>query len=274
MISKIKPLSKHLQKALQDVINFKTKPLGSLGLLETIAFQIGTIQNTVTPKIIKPSIVVFAGDHGIVNSKPVSPYPQEVTQQMVLNFLNGGAAINVFCKQNSIHLQIVDAGVNADFSKNNLLIDAKIAKGTQDFSVEKAMATEQSNVAFQKGKEIVKTLFNNGCNTIGFGEMGIGNTSSAALLMHYFTKVAMEDCVGKGTGLNMEGVQQKTTILKNVFEKHAKNISSPMEALATFGGFEIVMIAAAIIAAAELQMTILIDGFIVTSALLAAYKID
>jgi nicotinate-nucleotide--dimethylbenzimidazole phosphoribosyltransferase len=274
MTSAIKPICKEIQIALQKKIDFKTKPLGSLGLLETIAVKIGSIQNTLTPRITEPTIVVFAGDHGVTKNKGVSPYPQEVTQQMVFNFLNGGAAINVFCKQNSINLKIVDAGVNADFNQNDNLISVKIAKGTKDFSSEKAMTTKQCNLALEKGKEIVNTLFHKHCNTIGFGEMGIGNTSSAALLMSYFTAINIENCVGKGTGLDDEGLQQKKTILKEVYEKHIKNIHSSTEALATFGGFEIVMIAGAILEAATLKMTILIDGFIVTAALLAANAVD
>ena len=209
MISKITILSKELKEKLQKKIDFKTKPLGSLGMLETIAIQIGRIQNTLSPEITKPTIVVFAGDHGIVNYKDVSPYPQEVTQQMVFNFLNGGAAINVFCKQNNINLKIVDAGVNGDFKNYNQLISAKIAKGTRDFSQEKAMTDLECNSALSEGKEIVTNLFDAKCNTIGFGEMGIGNTSSAALLMSYFTNINIEECVGKGTGLNNEGLQQK-----------------------------------------------------------------
>lgn len=274
MTSKITALSKEMQTALQKKIDFKTKPIGSLGLLETIAIKIGSIQNTLTPKITEPTIIVFAGDHGISKSKGVSPYPQEVTQQMVFNFLNGGAAINVFCKQNKINLKIIDAGVNADFDKSDALISAKTAKGTKDFSIEKAMTMAQCNLALEKGKEIVNTSFQKNCNTIGFGEMGIGNTSSAALLMSYFTAIGIEDCVGKGTGLNDEGLQQKKTILKKVYQKHIINIDAPTDALATFGGFEIVMIAGAILEAAALKMTILIDGFIVTSALLAAHAID
>ncbi|TXD52489.1 MULTISPECIES: nicotinate-nucleotide--dimethylbenzimidazole phosphoribosyltransferase [unclassified Polaribacter] len=274
MISKITPLNKKLEAALQKKIDFKTKPLGSLGMLETIAIQIGRIQNTLSPKIIAPTIVVFAGDHGIVNSKAVSPYPQKVTQQMVFNFLNGGAAINVFCKQNNINLKIVDAGVNGDFEKKEKLIQAKIAKGTKDFYVKKAMTLLECTSALEKGKEIVKTLFDKKCNTIGFGEMGIGNTSSAALLMSYFTNITIEDCVGKGTGLDNKGLEQKKLILKEVYEKHIISINSPKDALTAFGGFEIVMITGAILEAAALKMTILIDGFIVTAALLAANAMD
>ena len=274
MISKITALSKEIENALQKKIDFKTKPIGSLGMLEDIALKIGSIQNTLTPKITAPAIVVFAGDHGITTSKKVSPYPQEVTQQMVLNFLNGGAAINVFCKQNKINLKIVDAGVNADFDQNDHLIAAKIAKGTKDFSIEKAMTITEYNAALQKGKEIVNTLFQEKCNTIGFGEMGIGNTSSAALLMSYFTAITIENCVGKGTGLDDDGLQQKKTVLREVYDTHASTIHSPTDALTAFGGFEIVMITGAILEAAALKMTILIDGFIVTAALLAANAID
>ncbi|WP_422091146.1 nicotinate-nucleotide--dimethylbenzimidazole phosphoribosyltransferase [Tenacibaculum ovolyticum] len=270
----ITPISTTLKEALKNKIDFKTKPLGALGVLETIALQIGQIQNTLSPTLSKPSIVVFAGDHGIVKSKPVSPYPQEVTQQMVLNFLNNGAAINVFCNQNNIDLTIVDAGVNANFEENENLIHAKIAKGTKDYSITQAMTTNDCLLALNKGKQIVTKLFKEGTNTIGFGEMGIGNTSSAALLMSYFTNTPIEDCVGKGTGLNDDGVIKKGQILRNVLDLHEKNIQNPIDALAAFGGFEIVMMCGAMLEAASLKMTILIDGFIVTAALLAAQAIN
>lgn len=270
----ITPLSTVIKEALQDKIDFKTKPIGSLGVLETIALQIGQIQNSLSPILSKPRIVVFAGDHGIVKSNPVSPYPQEVTQQMVLNFLNNGAAINVFCNQNNIALTIVDAGVNGDFDENSKLINAKIAKGTKDYSIEKAMTKDDCLLALDKGKQIVTKLFKEGTNIVGFGEMGIGNTSSAALLMSYFTNTHIENCVGKGTGLNDEGVSEKSQILRNVVNLHKKNVQNPIDALATFGGFEIVMMCGAMLEAASLKMTILVDGFIVTAALLAAQAIN
>lgn len=271
----IKPISNpSLEKELQQKIDSKTKPIGALGMLEKIALQIGLIQQTATPKIAKPTIIVFAGDHGIVTSKKVSPYPQEVTQQMVLNFLQGGAAINVFCKQHAIDLQIVDAGVNASFSTSSMLINQKVANGTKDYSKEKAMSIEQCELAIQRGREIVNTTHKNGTNCIGFGEMGIGNTSSASLLMSYFTKTTIEDCVGKGTGLDTNGVQEKTSILKDVYHFHRNTIQNSIDALATFGGFEIAMMVGAFLQAAALQMTILVDGFIVTAALLVAYEMD
>lgn len=270
----IQPVSTELNKELQEKIDFKTKPIGSLGTLETIAKQIGSIQNTLSPTLSKPTIIVFAGDHGIVKSQPVSPYPQEVTQQMVFNFLQGGAAINIFCNQNNIDLQIVDAGVNADFDESTSLLNYKVAKGTSDYSKEPAMTKSQFEEAINRGKTIVTNLHENGSNIVGFGEMGIGNTSSASLLMSYFTNTPIENCVGKGTGLDDNGVNKKGEILRNVFNLHAPNIQCSEDALQHFGGFEIVMMCGSMLQAASLKMTILVDGFIVTSALLAAYHID
>ncbi|TCI90571.1 nicotinate-nucleotide--dimethylbenzimidazole phosphoribosyltransferase [Tenacibaculum sp. M341] len=268
----IPAISKELIADLQEKIDFKTKPIGALGTLETIAKQIGEIQNTLNPVISKPTILVFAGDHGVVKNNAVSPYPQEVTQQMVFNFLNGGAAINVFCKQNDINLHIIDAGVNADFENTPGLLHHKIDFGTKDYAAEKAMTSAQFELALETGKKIIRKIYSEGTNIVGFGEMGIGNTSSASLLMSYFTNTPIEKCVGKGTGLNDEGVVKKAEILRKVYNLHT--VSSAEEALTAFGGFEIVMMCGAMLEAATLQMTLLIDGFIVTSALLAAYAID
>lgn len=263
----------NFQETLQHKIDTKTKPLGSLGILEKIAFKVGEIQQTTSPILSKPAILIFAGDHGIVNSEPVSPFPQEVTTQMVFNFLNGGAAINVFCKQHNISLKIIDAGVNYDFGKTPNLIDAKINKGTADFSVSPAMSLEDCKKAINKGKEIVTKQFTEGTNIIGFGEMGIGNTSAASLLMSAYTKTDINNCVGKGTGLNNDAIRVKAAVLRKSQETHP-NITDSFEILATFGGYEIAMITGAILQAKALNMTILVDGFIVTSALLAAHAIE
>ncbi|WP_299681583.1 nicotinate-nucleotide--dimethylbenzimidazole phosphoribosyltransferase [uncultured Tenacibaculum sp.] len=270
----ISPISTTLINDIQKKIDFKTKPIGSLGVLEKIALQISQIQNTLTPELNNPAVVVFAGDHGIVKNKPVSPYPQEVTQQMVLNFTQGGAAINVFCKQNSIDLYIVDAGVNGTFKYNEKLLNHKIADGTSDYSEGKAMSENQCKAALEAGKKVIQKLHNQGTNIVGFGEMGIGNTSAASLLMSYFTNTPIEKCVGKGTGLDDNGVNTKGEILRTVFDLHKNDIQNPIDILTCFGGFEIVMLCGAMLEAARLQMTILIDGFIVTSALLAAHAID
>lgn len=268
----ITSLHTSLEKELQFKINMKTKPLGSLGKLETIALQIGLIQNTKNPSLNKPTIAIFAGDHGISKKGEVNPYPQVVTQQMVSNFLKGGAAINTFCKQNNIDLKIVDAGVNHDFQHIEGLIDAKIDFGTKNYQEESAMSMDQCHSAMNKGTEIVDQIHNTGCNILGFGEMGIGNSSSAALLMAYCTDIPIEECVGAGAGVQMQAMIIKKRVLKAVFEKHQP--SSSIEALAAFGGFEIAMITGAILRAAELHTIIIIDGFIVTAALLIAREIN
>jgi nicotinate-nucleotide--dimethylbenzimidazole phosphoribosyltransferase len=256
---------------LQHKIDSKTKPIGSLGMLEMLALQIGTIQNTLTPSLKKPTIIVFAGDHGIAN-EGVSAYPQEVTYQMVMNFLQGGAAINVFSTQHGINLKIVDAGVNFDFDKYEILINAKIGKGTKSFLHQKAMTETQLLQCFAKAKEIVTQLANEGCNIVGFGEMGIGNTSSATMLMSYLCNLPIEKCVGRGTGLNDLQLENKITILNNVKSFHG-NIENPKGVLQTFGGFEMAQMCAAMLTAYENNMIILVDGFIASSAFLVAQKI-
>lgn len=263
--------SEALATTLQAKINQKTKPLGALGQLESLALQIGMCQNTLTPGLNKPCIIIFAGDHGIVEYG-VSAYPQAVTAQMVANFLAGGAAISVFARQHQLELLIVDAGVNADLASHPRLIDAKIGKGTLNFLTHPAMTTEECTQALQAGAELVSEQHRNGCNCIGFGEMGIGNTSSAALLMHSLTDIPLNQCVGRGAGLNDEQLQNKITILQQALIRH-KNITKPLDILATFGGFEIAMMVGAYLKAAESGMLIMVDGFIAGTALLAACKL-
>lgn len=264
-----------LQEQLQHKINNKTKPIGALGMLEELALKIGTIQNSLSPQINKPHIVVFAGDHGIAATGKVNPYPQAVTAQMVLNFVQGGAAINVFTKQNNIGLTVVDAGVNVDFDVSLPIVHAKINHGTADYSVTHAMTMDEVHAAIEKGSAIVLELFDDGCNSIGFGEMGIGNTSSASLIMHHLLSLPLSECVGRGTGANDEQLQKKLSVLEEVRRLHQLNNAdlSPHELLSRIGGFEIAMMAGAYLKAAELNMVIVVDGFISTAALLVAEKI-
>lgn len=245
-------------------------------MLETIALQAGLIQNTLSPKIINPHIVVFAADHGVAATGLVNPYPQAVTAQMVLNFLNGGAAINVFCKQNHIALAVADAGVNVVFDKTLPIINAKIKMGTGNYVYENAMSLEEVNRAIEKGKNIVTAIAETGCNTIGFGEMGIGNTSSAALIMHHLMQLPLADCVGRGTGANDKQLQQKKETLEAVSNFHhlQKEAISVYELLSRIGGFEIAMMAGAYLQAAQQKMLIVVDGFIATAALLIAKAIS
>jgi nicotinate-nucleotide--dimethylbenzimidazole phosphoribosyltransferase len=267
----IPSFSTTLDTELQQKIDTKTKPPGSLGKLEALSLQLGRIQNTLSPELRNPSILVFAGDHGITE-EGVSPYPQEVTEQMVLNFLHGGAAINVFCRQNSINLHVVDAGVKGDFPEHPDLISAKIGRGTKNFAQIPAMTKTECEKALKKGAELSRMLPETECNVIGFGEMGIGNTSSAAVLMQRYTGLPLEICVGKGTGLDDSGLAHKREILQKALDLHAE-IQEPKEVLATFGGFEITMMTGAMLESAVLGRTLLIDGFIAGSAFLAASRI-
>lgn len=261
-----------IQEQLQQKINNKTKPIGALGMLEELALKIGTVQNSLSPVINKPHIVVFAGDHGIAATGKVNPYPQAVTAQMVLNFANGGAAINVFTKQHNIGLTVVDAGVNIDFDPSLPIIHAKINYGTADYSMHNAMSIDEVNAAIKKGRTIVQALYDADCNTIGFGEMGIGNTSSAALIMHHLLHLPLKECVGRGTGANDEQLQRKLETLEEVSRLHELNRYdiTPHQLLCRIGGFEIAMMAGAYHKAAELNMLIVADGFIATAALLVA----
>lgn len=266
----IPPLAADLQATLQHQIDTKTKPLGSLGKIETLALQIGSIQNTTQPVLKKPAIVVFAADHGVA-TEGVSAYPQEVTYQMVMNFLYGGAAINVFGRQHGIEIHIVDAGVNFDFSEEPCPIPAKIGKGTRNYLHTPAMTAEQCEQALKQGAKIVTELHESGCNVIGFGEMGIGNTSSAALLMSLFCPLPLEECVGRGTGMDDPALAKKQALLAQALANNPVD-GTPLSILATFGGFEIAMMCGAFLQAAAHQMVILVDGFIATAALLAAFQ--
>ncbi len=272
-IFNILPIHNSLKADLTHKINQKTKPLGALGKLEALALQIGQIQQTLTPQLKRPTLLVFAGDHGITQSN-VSPYPQSVTAQMVLNFFQGGAAINVFARQMQMDLRIIDAGVNHIFALHPDLIDAKIAMGTANFLHQSAMTLTQCEQALNLGATLAKKEIDTGCNIVGFGEMGIGNTSSASCLMSVLCGIPIEQCVGRGTGLDDEGLAHKTSILKQAIAHHALNGADAIEALATFGGFEIAMMAGAMLGAAEQKAILLIDGFIASAALLVAYKIQ
>jgi nicotinate-nucleotide--dimethylbenzimidazole phosphoribosyltransferase len=266
----IQQVSTEFEKRLQHKIDHKTKPLGALGQLEKIALQIGLIQNTLSPELKSPHIVIFAGDHGITN-EGVSAYPQEVTFQMVLNFLNGGAAINVFCKQNGIAITVVDAGVNYEFPKDHPgIIDSKIGMGTRSFLDSTAMSLEEAKECINRGAAIVNEITEQGCNVIGFGEMGIGNTTSASALMHLICKIPVKECVGKGTGLDDKGLQKKINTLRIAIANN-EGADSPLKILATFGGFEIAQICGAMLQAAENKMLILVDGFISSAAFLVAH---
>ena len=257
---------------LQQCIDTKTKPLGALGRLEALALQIGLVQQTETPVLNQPHIMVFAGDHGAARAG-VSAYPQDVTWQMVENFLAGGAAINVFSRQMGLGLTVIDAGVNHDFGKRPGLIDAKIAPGTDNFIERPAMSAAQCEAALVKGRELAHALAANGSNCVGFGEMGIGNTAAASLLTHCLVAGGeLATVTGRGTGLDDAGLARKQALLKQALTRGGRQ-RDPLVALVQYGGFEIAMMVGAMLGAAEKRMVLLIDGFIVTSALLVAHAL-
>ena len=259
--------------ALQRKIDHKTKPLGALGQLEQVALRLGRMQQTLTPTLTQPHILVFAGDHGAAKVG-VSAFPQDVTWQMVENFLAGGAAINVFARHNGLSIQVIDCGVAHDFGVRDGLVDAKQGPGTANYVVEPAMSAEACAAALARGQALAHERADAGCNVVGFGEMGIGNTASASLITHALTGTPLVDCIGRGTGLDDAGLTRKRELLTQAVARAALPANAPAErVLAEFGGFEIVTMAGAMLGAAERGMTLLVDGFIVTSALLAASRL-
>jgi len=263
----IKPVSQSLAETLRHKIDGKTKPIGSLGRLEDIALRIGLIQQTTSPSLNRPHLLVYAGDHGIV-AEGVSAYPQDVTWQMVKNFLQGGAAASVLCKQHGIKLLTIDAGVNYDFDRAPGLIINKTGRSTSNFLYGPAITPDQVDHAFSSSAAIVKDVFSSGCNVIGFGEMGIGNTSSAAAMMSIVCGLSVDLCVGRGTGLSDDGLNRKTAVLRQSLMRNTSR--DVRDVLSEYGGFEIAQMTGGILQAAELGMVILIDGFISSVSCLLA----
>ncbi|MBN9694714.1 MAG: nicotinate-nucleotide--dimethylbenzimidazole phosphoribosyltransferase [Zoogloea sp.] len=262
----------NLAAALQRRIDTKTKPLGALGRLEALALQIGLVQQTLSPSLQQPHMLVFAGDHGAAKAG-VSAYPQDVTWQMVENFLAGGAAINVFARQMGMALSVVDAGVAHDFGERTGLVAAKIAAGTANYLEAPAMDAAQRDLAMARGQALASGLARQGCTVMGFGEMGIGNTAAASLLTHCLSSADLDSVIGRGTGLDDAGLARKRELLARAVARGGRP-TDPLEALAQYGGFEIAMMAGAMIGAAQAGCLLLIDGFIVTSALLVAHALS
>jgi nicotinate-nucleotide--dimethylbenzimidazole phosphoribosyltransferase len=264
-------LDRALEAELRRIIDMKTKPPGSLGRLESLALQMGLIQRTTKPRIERPAMIVFAGDHGIAK-EGVSSFPQEVTAQMVANFLTGGAAINALSRSVGMSLEVVDAGVATPIPIDHGYERLSLGLGTRNFAQEPAMSRETALEGIARGAARVRHHASLGTNVIGFGEMGIANTSAASCLMSRLCELPIDECVGRGTGLDDHGLAHKRDVLGRALALH-RDEGDAIDTLATFGGFEIAMIAGAYLAAACEGMTILVDGFIATSALLVAAKI-
>ena len=258
-----------LTQRLQHRLDHLTKPLGALGRLEALALQIGLIQQTEHPQLREPQLVVFAADHGLA-AQGVSAYPSDVTAQMVENFLAGGAAVSVLARQHGLALTVVDAGVRSVIAPRAGLLDRKVAPGTADASLGPAMSTAQCAQAIEQGGAVVRGLPG---NALLLGEMGIGNTSSAALLLARLGGHDIAACVGRGTGLDDAGLARKLAVLRRVLERHT-GCDAPLAALAALGGFEIAMLVGAALQAAAERRVIVVDGFIVGAAILVAARLD
>lgn len=276
-----------LREALQNKIDNLNKPKGSLGRLESLALQIGLIQQTLSPALNHPCHILFGSDHGI-EREGVSFSPREVTWQQMINYGRGGGGVNMFCRQHGFELLVVDAGVDYDFDKEQHahIIDRKIAYGTRNFLHEAAMTAEEWKRALAIGAEMVDRCYAEGCNIISFGEMGIANTSPSSVLMHLLLNIPLERCVGAGSGLPSDGVRHKYEVLKaavdnfkknrNIDSSNNRNIEDSNnsdfveETARYFMGYEMAAATGAMLRAAEKRMIILVDGFIMTACMLVA----
>ena len=268
----IRPVGHELDAALQHTIDNKTKPLGSLGQLERIALKVGRIQNTLSPRFTPPHMLIFAGDHGAATAG-ISAYPQDVSWQMVANYLQGGAGANVFSSQNGMTMVVIDAGIAHHFGERDGLINAQISPtGPRNYLVEPAMTRAQCETALARGAGFVRDAVARGCNVIGLGEKGIGNTGSASLMTRLLTGAPLVDCVGRGTGLDDAGLAHKRALMQQALDRaQLPVVVDVMDVLTEFGGFEIVMMVGAYLAAAAAGITILAYCEINTSALITTY---
>ncbi len=265
-----------LRAALQHALDHKTKPLGALGALELLARRLGEIQGTERPRLQQPQLVVFAADHGLA-ARGVSAYPSDVTWQMVQNFLAGGAAANVLARQHGIALTVVDCGVAREVAPHPCndplgphLLLRKLGPGTADASRQPAMSLAQCQAAITQGRALVQQLPG---NALLLGEMGIGNTSAASLLLARLAGRDIADCTGSGTGLDAAAVERKIAVLREVLQRHAE-VQEPLQVLAAMGGFEIATMVGAVLQAALERRVVLVDGFITTAAVLVAHALQ
>ena len=269
----IKPLGSEFDEAIQQKIDTKTKPLGALGDLEGLAVQVAKVLGKDSPQINNPKMMVFAADHGIADSG-VSIAPSEVTAQMVRNFMAGGAAINVFTRQVGLELEVIDCGVLQPFESERGVIDQRLGAGTGPIHKRAAMTLGAVKQGFDMATARIQQHHQNGCNLIALGEMGIGNTSAAAAIMSVLTGIPATDCVGRGTGIDAATFKRKQMLVEQAILLHHSELDDPMQILACIGGFEIVQMTGAILAAAERGMLVVIDGFIASAAALVAISIN
>jgi nicotinate-nucleotide--dimethylbenzimidazole phosphoribosyltransferase len=285
----ITPLDRSLQSAIQDKIDNLNKPKGSLGRLEELALQICLIQQTLEPSLAHPCHLLLGGDHGI-EREGVSVSPREVTWQQMINFSRGGGGVNMFCRQHGFKLRIIDVGVdynfeNVQFSIFNSqfsILNRKIARGTKNFLYEPAMTEEEFNRAISVGIDLVDECSAECCRILSIGEMGIANTSPSSIWMHLFGNIPLEECIGAGAGLNNEGIRHKYEVLAKAVAKAPLILPRGGEinprggwegVIRYFGGFEMVAAIGAMLRAAEQNIILLVDGFIMTACAVAAIRL-
>lgn len=266
----IVPIDTVLEPRLRALLDGKAKPPGSLGRIEDLAVRIGLIQNRLDPAITRTDLYVFAGDHGLTQ-EGVSTYPASITAAMVGLYLSGRSSVSALAKATGVTVQVVDAGVDADLPEHPGLIAAKIRRGTRNAAREPALTAEEVAQALAKGYEIARAAAIDGADVIALGEMGIGNTSSAALIMHRLAPAPLDDCIGQGAGHDADGMARKHAAIALAAQR--SDALEPLDVLAQFGGCEIAMMAGAVLGAASMRRVALVDGFISTAAALAAVRL-
>nr|WP_255570623.1 nicotinate-nucleotide--dimethylbenzimidazole phosphoribosyltransferase [Cohnella sp. CFH 77786] len=270
-IERITPPDESMQSEAARYLDTLTKPPGSLGRLEELAIQLAGITRNLRPDLSKRAVVVMAGDHGVCE-EGISAYPQEVTSQMVANFLNGGAAINVLARRAGAEVVCVDMGIKADLRHEDLHV-RKIREGTSNFTRGAAMTREEAVRAIESGIDIARKLAGEGCRLFATGEMGIGNTTSSAAILAVFAGIETGLAVGRGTGIDDDGMQRKHDAIRRAISVNAPDAGDPLDVLSKLGGFEIAGMAGVILGAAALQCPVVIDGFISGVAALTAVSL-
>lgn len=271
LIREITPLNSAAMKAAGEHLDRLTKPPGSLGKLEALAVKLSGISGEMQPSFSKRTVVVMAADHGVCE-EGVSAFPAEVTPQMVLNFLAGGAAVNVLARQASAEVVCVDIGVNAEIKHPNLL-QRKLRYGTANMAKGPAMSREEAEAAILVGVNVVAAEAERGARLFVTGEMGIGNTTASAALMSSLTGYSPLESVGRGTGITDERLEHKRNVVARALEVNSPNAEDPLDVLSKVGGLEIAGMTGIILGAAALHCPVVIDGFISTVAALVAVRL-
>ncbi len=268
-LAQIGPLDQSAMAAVRARQSRLTKPEGSLGRLEELAIKLAGITGKPLPTVARKAIVVMAGDHGVA-VEGVSAYPVEVTAQMVLNFLAGGAAINVFARQIGARVVVADLGIASDLPDYPDLVKRKIGYGTHNMAQGPAMSREEARKAVQAGIELAQAEVGRGLDLVGTGDMGIGNTTASSAIIAVFTGASIEQVTGRGTGVDDEGLRRKINIIRQALELNQPNPADALDVLSKVGGFEIAGLVGLIFGAAAARVPIVIDGFISSAAALVA----